>query len=119
MQVPDLIGVKDRRYLDHTGLVRHRSIGDLMRYAALNQDTQLLSRYGDFIPGGSDFRELPDPLTKSRYSDEQLYASALYLYSLTPPTNPNQFDSVAARGQKVFQREGCAGCHTPPTIHEQ
>ena len=114
VQVPDLIGVKDRRYLDHTGLVRHRSIGDLMRYAALNQDTQLLSRYGDFIPGGSDFRELPDPLTKSRYSDEQLYALALYLYSLTPPPNPNKFDSVAARGQKVFRREGCGGCHTPP-----
>src|SRR5260370_18903835 len=114
VQVPDLIGGKDRRYLDHTGLVRHRSIGDLMRYAALNQDTQLLSHYGDFIPGGSDFRELPDPLTKSRYSDEQLYALALYLYSLTPPPNPNKFDSVAARGQKVFQREVCGGCHTPP-----
>ena len=42
-QVPDLIGVKDRLYLDHTGLVRHRSIGDLMRYAALNQDTQQLA----------------------------------------------------------------------------
>ena len=114
VQVPDLIGVKDRRYLDHTGLVRHRSIEDLMRYAALNQDAQLLSRYGDFIPGGKDFRELPDPLTRSRYSDEQLYALALYLYSLTPPPNPNKFDSVAARGQKVFQRAGCVGCHTPP-----
>lgn len=43
-QVPDLIGIKDRRYLDHTGLVRHRSIGDLMRYGAFNQDTQLLGR---------------------------------------------------------------------------
>ena len=31
-----------------------------MRYAALNQDTQLLGRYGDFIPDGKDFRELPD-----------------------------------------------------------
>src|SRR5215813_1489148 len=35
--IPDLIGVKDRLYLDSTGLVRQRSIGDLMRYAALNQ----------------------------------------------------------------------------------
>ena len=49
-QVPDLIGIKDRRYLDHTGLVRHRSIGDLMRYGALNQDARFLSRYGDFVP---------------------------------------------------------------------
>lgn len=110
----DLIGVKDRRYLDRTGLVRQRSIGDLMRYAALNQDTQLLGRYGEFIPGGKDFRELPDPTTRSRYSDEQLYALALYIYSLKPPPNPNKFDALARRGQKVFQREGCAGCHTPP-----
>src|SRR3989441_1453704 len=110
----DLIGVKDRRYLDRTGLVRQRSIGDLMRYAALNQDTQLLGRYGEFIPGGKDFRELPDPTTRSRYSDEQLYALALYIYSLKPPPNPNKFDALAERGQKLFQSEGCAGCHTPP-----
>jgi hypothetical protein len=37
VQIPDLIGVKDRRYLDRTGLQQHRSIIDLMRYAALNQ----------------------------------------------------------------------------------
>ena len=76
VQVPDLIGVKDRSYLDHTGLVRHRSIGDLMRYAALNQDTQQLARYGDIIPEGRGYKELPDPKTQSRYSDEQLYALA-------------------------------------------
>src|SRR5262249_40500296 len=34
IQVPDLIGVKDRLYLDRTGLERHRNVGDLMRYAA-------------------------------------------------------------------------------------
>ena len=37
IQVPDLIGVKDRRYLDRTGLEIHRSIGDMMRYSAMNQ----------------------------------------------------------------------------------
>ena len=35
LQVPDLIGVRDRRYLDRTGLQRHDGIADLMRYAAL------------------------------------------------------------------------------------
>jgi len=35
--VPDLIGVKDRHFLDRTGLQKQRSIADLMRYAALNQ----------------------------------------------------------------------------------
>jgi hypothetical protein len=109
-QVPDLIGIKDRRYLDHTGLVRHRSIGDLMRYAALNQTTEVFSRYGDFRPSG----ELPDPATRFRYSDEQLYALATYLYSLQPPPNPNRFDAVARHGEAVFTRERCARCHTPP-----
>jgi CxxC motif-containing protein (DUF1111 family) len=55
-----------------------------------------------------------DPSTQSRYSDEQLYALALYIYSLKPPPNPNKFDHQAARGQKVFEREGCAICHAPP-----
>lgn len=111
-QVPDLIGIKDRRYLDHTGLVRHRSIGDLMRYGALNQGAQLLSRYGDFQP--ATFVTSDAPLGKSRYSDEQLYALALYLYSIQPPPNPNKFDAVAAHGQQVFARSGCTACHTPP-----
>lgn len=39
---------------------------------------------------------------------------ALYVYSPKPPPNPNKFDVLAKRGQQVFQREGCAGCHTPP-----
>ena len=111
-QVPDLIGVKDRRYLDHTGLVRQRSMADLMRYAALNQDAQFLSRYGDFTP--NDFRGPATPVATSRYSDEQLYALALYIYSLQPPPNPNRFDAIAGRGRRVFEREGCATCHTPP-----
>ncbi len=113
-QVPDLIGVKERRYLDHTGLVRHRSIGDLMRYAALNQGADVLARYGDFRPMAAVGGKLPDPSKLSRYSDAQLHALALYIYSLTPPPNPNQFDALAARGKKVFEREGCVMCHTPP-----
>ena len=50
----------------------------------------------------------------SRYSDEQLYALALYLYSLKAPLNPNRVDALAERGQQVFGRSGCATCHTPP-----
>ena len=34
-KVPDLIGLKDRRYLDHTGTHRLRGAEDVMRYAAL------------------------------------------------------------------------------------
>lgn len=118
-QIPDLIGVKELRYLDHTGLVQHRSIVDLMRYAAINQGEDLLSSYAGFIPEGlpPDFQKRPEPTDArllGRYSDEQLYALALYVYSLQPPPNPNKFDALAGRGQKVFERERCQMCHTPP-----
>jgi hypothetical protein len=117
-QIPDLIGVKDRRYLDRTGLQRHRSIVDMMRYAALNQGADDLASYDGFFPvDRPQFRTLPEPndlRVGGRYSDEQLYALALYLYSLRPPPNPNKPDAITARGQKIFEREGCAGCHTPP-----
>ncbi len=115
IQVPDLIGVQDRRYLDRTGLEMHRDIGDLMRYAAMNQGGDSLASFAGFIPAGThDFSKPPSPESRRRYSDEQLYALALWLYSLKPPANPNQFDAVAAKGRKVFDREGCGGCHTPP-----
>ena len=116
IQVPDLIGIKERKYLDHTGLHLHRSIGDLMRYAALasNHGMERYRRYGDFIPAGVDFRELPASSTLLRFSDEQLYALALYIYSLQPPPNPNQPDAMSAAGKKVFESQGCQGCHPPP-----
>jgi hypothetical protein len=112
VRVPDLIGVKDRKYLDHTGLQLHRDITDLMRYAALNQGASFLASYGKFIPRGPT---LPDPTkVRERYSDAQLYALALYLYSLKPPPNPNKFTAEAARGKQIFQEQGCVACHTPP-----
>jgi hypothetical protein len=125
VQVPDLIGVKDRKYLDRTGLVRHRGIGDLMRYAALNQDTDPLALYGDFRPVAAFDKgfltKLPPPRPADlapggRYSDAQLYALAKYVYSLKPPPNPNlpRTDgdrALVARGDSVFDRLRCARCH--------
>jgi hypothetical protein len=120
-QIPDLIGVRERRYLDHTGLVQHRGVSDLMRYAALNQAVDLYSRHGDFVPVADDFRTVPDPYRESpfsfangRYSDDQLYALARFVYVLRPPKNPNNMNAAAKRGQEIFVREGCAACHTPP-----
>jgi len=104
-RVPDLIGIKDRRYLDSTGLVRHRDIGDVMRYAAMNQDTDMEAKYLGVAPFATH---------QGRYSDEELYALAQYLYSLQPPPNPYPFDATAAAGQNIFKRQGCPGCHTPP-----
>jgi hypothetical protein len=109
-RIPDLFGVKDRKYLDATGHVRHRDTGDLMRYAALNQGMDELSCYGTWRPT----EPLPEPGTLGRYSDEQLYALALYLESLEPPPSPFPFNRLAARGQRVFQSEECARCHSPP-----
>jgi hypothetical protein len=114
VKVPDLIGIKERKYLDATGLQLHRGAVDLMRYAALNQGMDQLASFNGFIPRGKDFKTLPDLSKQIRYSDEQLYALALFLYSLKPPPNPNKFDDLARRGQQVFQSEGCASCHTPP-----
>jgi hypothetical protein len=116
-QVPDLIGVKDRKYLDRTGLQQQHSIVDLMRYAALNQGGDDLANFNGFVPVDfPDFKQLPkiEDLDRDRYSDEQLYALARYIYSLKPPPNPNKFDLLAERGQKVFRRENCNMCHTPP-----
>src|SRR5262245_4659266 len=120
-QIPDLIGVQARRYLDHTGLIRHRGIADLMRYAALNQSVDLYSRHGDFLPVAEDFRSVPNPYRESpfpfangRYSDAQLYALAQFIYSLQPPQNPNTVNAQTRRGSEVFARERCGACHTPP-----
>lgn len=112
--LPDLIGIKERHYLDKAGLQNHRGIEDLMRYAALNQGADDIGDYAGFIPATTDFQTPVDPSTQSRYSDEQLYALALYLYSLQPPPNPNKPSALTERGRKVFLAQGCVACHAPP-----
>jgi len=110
--IPSLIGIQDLKYLDATGLVRNRSLGDLMRYAIINEGLDTLAHFGDFQPAPGATAFSGDAGT--RYSDEQLYALALYISSLKPPPNPNPFDDQARRGQQVFGQQGCATCHTPP-----
>jgi len=111
--IPDLYNIQQRKYLDRTGLQQNRDIGDLMRYAALNQGLDFLNDYNGFsaLP-------LPEDPAKSdivRYSDEQLYALAKFIYSLKPPTNPNLPPvKEVERGRMIFQKEGCVKCHTPP-----
>jgi hypothetical protein len=118
--IPDLIGLRDRKYFDKTGLGRHRGIADVMRYAAMNQLMDVLSSYDGFIPAARDSRTLPPPGeagfsgAHDRYSDAQLFALGKFIYSMTPPPNPNRFDDRAKRGQEVFSASGCARCHTPP-----
>lgn len=136
VQIPDLIGIKDRKYLDRTGLVRHRGIGDLMRYVALNQDMDSLGNWDGFVPAVAFVDELPeappegakgppptreealarasDPKRRFRYSELQLFALSKWLYALKPPENPNIADELAQRGRRIFEEEECGRCHTPP-----
>jgi hypothetical protein len=123
LTMPSLIGVKDMKYLDHTGLMRHDGPGDMMRYAAFNQGMDMLTSYNGYVPGGKDNALLPASsewnhpfgYVGKRYTDAQLYALTQYIYSLTPPRNPHRFSkALISRGEKVFVREGCVTCHTPP-----
>jgi hypothetical protein len=98
--------VKERQYLGATGLHQNRGIEDLMRYEILEAGMDEYS----LVPEA----ELPNPGKLQRLSDAQAYALAQYIYSLKAPPNPNKLDVTAKRGQKIFEREGCAGCHSAP-----
>ena len=112
VRIPSLVGIADIKYLDATGLVRNRGIADIMRYAIINEGLDTLAHYGDFQPTAQTTSFSAEEGT--RYSDEQLYALALYIESLQPPPNPNPFDEHARRGQQIFKDQGCPVCHTPP-----
>ncbi len=75
-KIPDLIGIKDRKYIDHTATHQHRGPGDLMRYAAL----VTYSDSSDFGP----HRMLTDEQRRMpfRAPDEVLYALTMFIYSL-------------------------------------
>jgi hypothetical protein len=107
-KIPDLIGIKDRKYIDHTATHLNRGIGDIMRYAAMVSWAETTEFGGHQVL--RDGAEMP----KARRSDEALYALALYIQSLQPPRNPHPYDIDARAGEKLFHRERCAGCHTPP-----
>jgi cytochrome c553 len=110
VKTPDLIGIRERKYLDATGFHLHRNIGDLMRYAASIIDVERFIQYGKYRVGETP----PEPPTRERLSEAQLYALARYIYSLKPPVNPNKPSALARRGAQVFERAGCVMCHTPP-----
>jgi len=104
----DLIGVKDRKYLDYNATHRLRGPEDIARYAIL----VACCDSADFGPHHilTEKQRIPT----YRLSDELAFALAKYIYSLEPPVNPNRNNPLAAAGQRVFEREGCAGCHPAP-----
>ena len=107
-KIPDLIGIKDRKYIDHTATHQHRGPGDLMRYAAL----VTYSDSSDFGP----HRMLTDEQrhVPFRAPDEVLYALTMFIYSLSRPRIRTRTIRTSRAARRVFLREGCGGCHTPP-----
>jgi hypothetical protein len=114
--VPDLRGVRDRHYLDKSGLNQNHGIASLMRYAAMAEGIEFYLNFDGFIPsGGKKFDTLPPPQSLNRFSEAQLYALAMWLSSLDPLPNPNPPEAALSEaGKKIFASEGCIGCHVPP-----
>jgi hypothetical protein len=113
VSVPDLFNLKDRKYFDRTGQLLQRDIGDLMRYAALNQSLDKLNDFNGFTP----FNRPADPKkgNVTRFSEEQLFALSNYIYSLKSPKNPTVYPkSLVTKGAIIFKEQGCVTCHTPP-----
>ena len=109
-KIADLIGLKDRKYLDMTARLRHRSLADVMRYGTMSGGTN----YFFSATGQVKEQDLPAAKTLFRYTDEEAYAYALYVYALRPPPNPNRTSALTEQGKKVFTQQGCPACHTPP-----
>lgn len=107
-QVPDLAGIRHRKYIDHTGTHVIRGPEDLARYAIL-VDCCDSGGFGPHRLLTATQRRVVD-----RHTDEVVFALATYLFALEPHRNPAPADARAAAGGRVFDREGCAGCHTPP-----
>jgi hypothetical protein len=107
-KVPDLIGIKDRKFIDHTATHRLRGPADLMKYAALVSCCDV-AEFGSHHLLTEKGRRIA-----YRFSDDLAFALAEYIYSLEAPQNPNAGDPRATIGKAVFDREGCGGCHTAP-----
>jgi hypothetical protein len=109
-KIADLIGLKQRRYMDFTGHMRLRGPSDVMRFTDFHQSGSNYASFGPYQP-----QTIPDPEDEERYSDEQAYALTLYLYSLETPISPHKVDALALRGKAIFKEEGCVKCHAPKT----
>ena len=111
--VPDLFNLKERKYFDRTGHLLQRDISDLMRYAALNQSIDRLDNYKGFTSANRPID--PKKGSVTRFSDEQLFALAKYIYSLESPKNPHVYSkALLSKGETIFKEQGCVTCHTPP-----
>ena len=107
-KIADLIGVRDHRYLDLTVRLEHTSLADIARYGSMCWASNYFFSSSSAIPDA----EITAVSDSMRYSDEEAYAFALYVYSLEPPPNPDRPNALTRKGAAVFEREGCPVCHT-------
>ncbi len=110
-KMPDLRGIRQRRFLDATATHLNRDVTDVARYAAK------VAYAG--VAGFGGYRFLPDdaPRPLFHFDDDVLFALAMFLYSLEPAENPMRETlnpALVARGREVFEREDCRRCHEPP-----
>jgi mono/diheme cytochrome c family protein len=108
-KVPDLHLLRYYKYLDATATHQLRGAEDIGRYIAQ------LSSADPMEFGPHHMLTAEQRRVAYRFADEVLYAIGMYVMSLEPAKNPVTAspDELAA-GSRVFQSEGCAGCHTPP-----
>jgi hypothetical protein len=109
-KIADLIGVSERRYLDLTVRLEHRSLADIARYGSMCWASNYFFSSEETVSA----KAISSVSETMRYSDGQAYAFATYVYSLRPPRNPNLPSDQTRRGESIFKREGCPTCHTPP-----
>jgi hypothetical protein len=112
-KILDLNGVRDRKYLDHTATHLNRGVADIMRYA-LNVEGFNAGIFGPYRLGPTNPQTGESLRPSFRFPDDVIFALATYIYSLEPPPSPYRTDPLAPEGKKIFEREGCAACHTPP-----
>ena len=109
-QIPDLAGIKDRKYIDHTATHVVRGPEDIARYALLVTCCDA-GGFGPHKMLTGDQRRVRDRMT-----DELTFALGKYLFSLEPAKNPQPADRRAEAGKGVFTREDAvAVIHRPST----
>lgn len=109
-KIPDLQNLRYSRYMDATATHRLRGPEDVARYASFITGADPMD-FGPYHLLSDEQRTL-----RFRYADEVLYSIGMFLMSLEPPRNPDAAPrDILARGERVFEREGCVNCHMPPT----
>ena len=109
-KVPSLIGLEDIKFLDSTGLMRHRSIGDLMRYAAANYGLDIIAHYGDFQP-----QPVMNGFAEDRTSSFPEGESWITLHAIPEPARESELPLALPRSERRLPQPPMAD--NGPSLH--